>query len=99
MASAGKRRGWTLLRRDLHLDVRPLADGEADALLRDPRLLHIGDDARLDAWQRAIDLVRPGSVDARLAGLAEGETAQDRETWAIVRRLADRLASDTEHGR
>lgn len=39
------------------------------------------------------------TVDAKLAGLAEGETAKDRETWEIVRRLADRLASDTGHRR
>jgi hypothetical protein len=39
------------------------------------------------------------AVDARLGELVEGETAKDRETWAIVRRLADRLASDTGHGR
>ena len=38
-------------------------------------------------------------IDAKLAELAPGETARDRETWAIVRRLADRLASDTGHGR
>jgi energy-coupling factor transporter ATP-binding protein EcfA2 len=39
------------------------------------------------------------AVDAKLAELTPGETAQDRETWAIVRRLAERLASDTGHGR
>jgi len=39
------------------------------------------------------------AVDATLAQLAPGETAQDRETWAIVRRLAGRLASDLGHGR
>jgi hypothetical protein len=33
-------------------------------------------------------------IDAKLAALIPGETAQDRETWAIVRRLANRLASD-----
>ena len=33
-------------------------------------------------------------VDARLAELAPGETAQDRETWAAVRRLANQLSSD-----
>jgi hypothetical protein len=37
-------------------------------------------------------------VDAKLAELVPGETAQDRETWAVVRRLADRLASDSGHG-
>jgi hypothetical protein len=41
------------------------------------------------------------AVDAKLAELTPGETAQDRETWAIVGRLAERLASDpdTGHGR
>lgn len=34
-------------------------------------------------------------IDAKLAELAPGETARDRETWAIVRRLADRMASDS----
>lgn len=36
-------------------------------------------------------------VDEKLAGLVPGETAQDRETWAVVRRLANRLASDGGH--
>ena len=39
------------------------------------------------------------AVDAKLAELGEGETVHDRETWTVVRRLADRLASDTGHGR
>lgn len=34
------------------------------------------------------------AVDARLAELAPGETAQDRETWTLVRRLANQLSSD-----
>lgn len=38
------------------------------------------------------------AVDARLAELVPGETAQERETWAVVRRLANRLASDSGHG-
>ncbi|HEX3476009.1 MAG TPA: AAA family ATPase [Kofleriaceae bacterium] len=38
------------------------------------------------------------AVDAKLAELVPGETAQDRETWAVVRRLANRLASDPGHG-
>jgi predicted ATPase len=38
------------------------------------------------------------AVDAKLAELVPGETAQDRETWAVVRRLAHRLASDSGHG-
>lgn len=38
------------------------------------------------------------AVDAKLAQLVPGETAQDRETWAVVRRLANRLASDSGHG-
>jgi len=50
-------------------------------------------DAPTDA-QRA-DLA---AIDAKLAEVAPGETAQDRETWAVVRRLAGRLASDTGHG-
>jgi hypothetical protein len=36
-------------------------------------------------------------VDAKLAELVPGETVQDRETWAVVRRLANRLASDAGH--
>jgi hypothetical protein len=39
------------------------------------------------------------AVDAELAEIAPGETAQDRETWASVRRLADKLASSTGRGR
>jgi hypothetical protein len=39
------------------------------------------------------------AVDAKLAELTPGETAQDRETWAIVHRLAKRVGSDTGHGR
>ena len=35
------------------------------------------------------------AVDAKLAELVPGETAQDRETWAVVRRLANRMASDS----
>lgn len=38
------------------------------------------------------------AIDAKLAELVPGETARERETWAVVRRLADRLASDG-HGR
>lgn len=38
------------------------------------------------------------AVDTKLAELVPGETAQDRETWAVVRRLANRLASDSGHG-
>lgn len=38
------------------------------------------------------------AVDEKLAELVPGETAQDRETWAVVRRLANRLASDSGHG-
>lgn len=38
------------------------------------------------------------AVDAKLAELVPGETAQDRETWAVVQRLANRLASDSGHG-
>jgi superfamily II DNA or RNA helicase len=98
----GKDRGWTLLRRDLHLDVRPLADGEEDALQRVPRLLHVGDDARLDAWQRAIDLVRPRSErDRRLAAmlfvvlygkqLASTDKAWTR--WATHHVLREELAA------
>ena len=34
-------------------------------------------------------------IDARLAELAPGETARERETWAIARRLADRMVSGT----
>lgn len=37
-------------------------------------------------------------VDAKLAELAPGETARDRETWAAVGRLADRLASGAGRG-
>jgi len=66
----GSDRGWTLLRRGLNLDVRPLGEGEEDVLQRVPRLLHVGDDARLGAWQRAIDLVRPNSErDRRLEAM------------------------------
>lgn len=39
------------------------------------------------------------TIDAKLAELTPGETAQDRETWAIVRRLAGQLSSDIGHGR
>jgi hypothetical protein len=38
------------------------------------------------------------AIDAKLAELVPGETAQDRETWAVVQRLANRLASDSGHG-
>lgn len=38
-------------------------------------------------------------VDAKLSGLAPGETARDRETWEIVRGLAEKLATGTGHGR
>lgn len=34
------------------------------------------------------------AVDAKLAELAPGESAQDRETWTVVRRLANQLSSD-----
>ncbi|HEX4416876.1 MAG TPA: AAA family ATPase [Kofleriaceae bacterium] len=34
------------------------------------------------------------AIDARLAGLSEGEAAQERKTWETARRLADRLASE-----
>lgn len=37
------------------------------------------------------------AVDAKLAELVPGETAQERETWAVVQRLANRLASDSGH--
>jgi hypothetical protein len=36
------------------------------------------------------------AVDAKLGKLVPGETAQDRETWTVVRRLANRLASDSD---
>jgi energy-coupling factor transporter ATP-binding protein EcfA2 len=32
------------------------------------------------------------AIDTKLSELAPGETARERETWAIVRRLADRMA-------
>jgi AAA domain, putative AbiEii toxin, Type IV TA system len=38
-------------------------------------------------------------VDAKLSDLVPGETARDRETWAVVRRLTERMASGTGHGR
>lgn len=38
------------------------------------------------------------AIDAKLAELVPGETAQDRETWAVVQRLANLLASDSGHG-
>lgn len=39
--------------------------------------------------------VELAAVDRKLSELAPGETAQDRETWAVVRRLASRLVSDS----
>jgi hypothetical protein len=34
------------------------------------------------------------AIDAQLAEITPGATARDRETWEIVRRLADSLASE-----
>jgi superfamily II DNA or RNA helicase/HKD family nuclease len=66
----GNDRGWTLLRQGLHLDKRPLADGERDALEAVPKLLHVGDELRLDAWTRASALERPTSErDRRLVAM------------------------------
>jgi energy-coupling factor transporter ATP-binding protein EcfA2 len=74
-----------------HVEI--LNDPEVEGLLeRQQELVLI--DAPTDSQRAEL-----ATVDAKLAELAEGETAQDRETWAIVRRLADRLASDTGHGR
>jgi hypothetical protein len=37
------------------------------------------------------------AIDAKLSGLSEGETAQERKTWETARRLAERLASEPGH--
>ncbi|MSP70720.1 MAG: DUF3427 domain-containing protein [Myxococcales bacterium] len=51
-----QRRSWTGLRRKLHLDRRTLADGEPIVLDRVHKLTHVGDEARLELWQRLVDL-------------------------------------------
>jgi len=66
----GSDRGWTLLRRGLGIDTRPLAPGEEAALENVPKLLHVGDETRLGAWQRLAALHKPATPrDERVAAM------------------------------
>jgi hypothetical protein len=85
-------RGWRvdqILTSDLFglSSARPV---EVERLLERQQALVLLD-APTDAQRASL-----AEVDAKLADLTPGETAQDRETWATVRRLAQRLAA--EHG-
>lgn len=65
-----KGRSWTVLRRELGLDVRKLAAGEEEALANVHKLVHIGDETRLDSWRRLVQLERPkDELDKRLMAM------------------------------
>ncbi len=55
----GKGRSWTLLRREVGLPAGAPRDREEDALENVHKLLHVGDTARLDAWERFLRLEAP----------------------------------------
>lgn len=52
---------WTLLRRSVSLDARQLAAGELDALKNVHKLLHVGDELRLERWERLVARQLPAS--------------------------------------
>ena len=70
-----KGRSWTGLRRKLFLDKRDLAAEEQTALDNLHKLTHVGDDLRLDVWQRLVDLEPTRS---------ERERRLARMLWAVL---------------
>jgi superfamily II DNA or RNA helicase/HKD family nuclease len=65
-----KDRGWTILRRDVGLDKRVISEEELEALRNVPKLLHVGDTLRLDAWECFTRLEQPTSErDKRVAAM------------------------------
>lgn len=61
----GSDRSWTLLRKQVHLEPRTPSDGEMDALHNLPKLLHVGDEARLGQWECLVQLQVPATEMAR----------------------------------
>lgn len=84
----GSDRGWTLLRRGLGLDARSLSPGEEAALENVPKLLHVGDETRLRAWERLAALDRPATsreerITAMLFVILYGkQLAASEDAWA-----------------
>jgi predicted ATP-binding protein involved in virulence len=87
-------RGWRvdqILTSDL-FGLRSARPVEVERLLeRQQELVLL--DAPTDAQRAEL-----AEIDAKLGALTPGETARDRETWEIVRRLADRVTSGTGRG-
>ena len=92
-------RSWTLLRRDAGLETRPLADGEAEALEKVHKLLHVGDALRLNQWESMLLLTHPtGERDLRLMRMlfvvlyGKAAAADAWPLWARHDVLRDELA-------
>ncbi len=97
----GRARSWTLLRREVGLEVRTLAEGEGTALENIHKLLHVGDGARLDTWERLARLEGPSDecgrrLMAMLFGILYGKelAVAERawERWSSHRLLREELA-------
>lgn len=73
--------GWALLRRAAGLDMRELVDEEAQALRQVCKLIHVGDERRLDVWQRMVE----SYPDEDIRGLARG--SHDEAAQRIRRML------------
>lgn len=54
-----KGRSWTVLRREVGLDARSVDDEEGAALANTHKLIHVGDNARLDVWEQLLGLKKP----------------------------------------
>jgi len=80
-------RSWIELRRSVGLELRPLAEGESDALANVCKLTHVGDARRLGTWKRLVKLERPsGHFEERVqnmlfAVLYGRELASSEQVW------------------
>jgi superfamily II DNA or RNA helicase/HKD family nuclease len=97
-----KAMSWTLLRREAGIDARPLVKDEEGALKQLHKLLHVGDERRLGAWEQLVRLERPkDEISRRLmrmlfAVLYGKELAPSGDAWAAWERhsaLREELAS------